>query len=166
LSVDQPFLSKNYQVARKLTLNNIYVIMNPAFLSSQKIINPLRSFVFIADLLPSASISTQFVLSQSWAILLSTVRVRRIHMTVISLGALLFGVVIGWVTYRTLRRQKEAVALSNIATVIAAVGGAAVTALFKSEELFAWYCIGLFLGFLAYLIVGIARRDVDWLTTD
>lgn len=88
-------------------------------------------------------------------------------MNIVSLGALFFGIVIGWITYRTLRRQKEAVALSNIATVIGAVGGAAVTTLFKSEEIFAWYCIGLFAGFFAYLIVAVTLlKDTTWLGSD
>jgi hypothetical protein len=69
-------------------------------------------------------------------------------------GAVLFGVVIGWITYRTLRRTNETVALSNIATVIGAVGGGAVTGLFKDAELFAWYSIGLAIGFFLYLILG------------
>ena len=69
-------------------------------------------------------------------------------------GALAFGIVIGWVTYRTLRRQQETVALSNIASVVGAVGGGAVTALFNSPALFGWYSIGLFVGFFAYLILG------------
>jgi hypothetical protein len=43
--------------------------------------------------------------------------------------------------------------LSDVATVIGAVGGAAVTALFKKEELFGLYAIGLAAGFFAYLIV-------------
>ena len=38
-------------------------------------------------------------------------------------GALCFGLVIGWVTYRTLRRKEGSNALSDIATVIGAVGG-------------------------------------------
>ena len=70
------------------------------------------------------------------------------------LGALAFGLVIGWVTYRTLRKTNETVALSNIATVIGAVGGAAVTSLFDSQGLFAAYCIGLAIGFFLYLILG------------
>lgn len=78
-------------------------------------------------------------------------------------GALCFGVVIGWVTYRTLRRTGETVALSNIATVIGAVGGAAVTALY-TKELFAWYSIGLFGGFFLYLILGhTVFKDSGWL---
>jgi uncharacterized membrane protein YeaQ/YmgE (transglycosylase-associated protein family) len=70
------------------------------------------------------------------------------------IGALLFGVIVGWISYRTLRRQGETVALSNIASVIAAIGGAAVTGLFNTPEIFSWYCIGLFAGFFGYLILG------------
>jgi hypothetical protein len=68
-------------------------------------------------------------------------------------GALLFGVVVGWVTYRTLVRRTDAVSLSDIATVIGAVGGGAVVALFDSEHLFGLYAIGLAIGFFAYLLV-------------
>jgi len=85
-------------------------------------------------------------------------------MPIESLGALAFGLVVGWVTYRTLRRSGETVALSNIATVIGAVGGAAVTALFDTKILFAWYSIGLFIGFALYLILGNTLfRNVGWL---
>jgi hypothetical protein len=74
-----------------------------------------------------------------------------------------FGVVMGWVTYRTLRRTGETVAVSNIASVAAAVGGAAVTGLFKGN-LFGWYCIGLVAGFFAYLVLGTTRlKDTPWL---
>jgi hypothetical protein len=86
-------------------------------------------------------------------------------MSVETIGALCFGVVIGWITYRTLRRQGEAVALSNIATVIAAVGGGAVTALFKTAAVFGWYSIGLFIGFFGYLILAYTVfKDVTWLS--
>ncbi len=70
-------------------------------------------------------------------------------------GALCFGLVIGWVTHRTLRRKTEAATLADIAAVIAAVGGAAITALFKEAELFGAYCIGLAAGFFAYYVVGL-----------
>jgi uncharacterized membrane protein YeaQ/YmgE (transglycosylase-associated protein family) len=84
-------------------------------------------------------------------------------MNVEVIGALCFGLVIGWVTYRTLRRTGETVAVSNIATVIGAVGGAAVTALF-TKELFAWYCIGLAIGFFMYLILGnTVLKNSPWL---
>lgn len=81
------------------------------------------------------------------------------------IGAFFFGVIIGWVTYRTLRRQQEAVALSNIASVIGAIGGAAVTALFNSPALFGWYSIGLFVGFVSYLYAGHTKKfkDSGWL---
>lgn len=79
-------------------------------------------------------------------------------------GALCFGAVIGWICYRTLRRSGETVALSNIATVIGAVGGAAVTGLFDTKELFAWYSIGLALGFVLYLILGnTVFKSTSWL---
>lgn len=85
-------------------------------------------------------------------------------MNVLVVGALCFGFVVGWVTYRTLRRTGETVALSNIATVIGAVGGGAVTALFDTPETFAWYAIGLFLGFFGYLVLGhTVLRNSRWL---
>lgn len=85
-------------------------------------------------------------------------------MSVELIGALCFGIVIGWVSYRTLRRQGETVAISNIATVIGAVGGGAVTALFKTPDLFGWYCIGLAGGFFGYLVLGnTVFKDVGWL---
>jgi hypothetical protein len=55
------------------------------------------------------------------------------------------------------------VAISNIATVIGAIGGAAVTALFR-EETFAWYCIGLAIGFFLYLLLGNTFfKSTEWL---
>jgi uncharacterized membrane protein YeaQ/YmgE (transglycosylase-associated protein family) len=71
-------------------------------------------------------------------------------------GAFAFGLVIGWVTYRTLRRTKQS-GLSDIATVIGAVGGATVTGLFqKGTDSFGFYGIGLAVGFFFYLIVSVA----------
>jgi uncharacterized membrane protein YeaQ/YmgE (transglycosylase-associated protein family) len=76
-------------------------------------------------------------------------------MNVSEAGALCFGLVIGWIVYRTLRRREGSAALSDIASVIGAVGGAAVTTLFDSDELFGWYSIGLAAGFAAYFIIGL-----------
>jgi uncharacterized membrane protein YeaQ/YmgE (transglycosylase-associated protein family) len=67
------------------------------------------------------------------------------------LGAVLFGVVVGWVTYRTLIRRSDEATLSDIATVIGAVGGGAVVGLFDSPHLFGLYSIGLAVGFFGYL---------------
>jgi NhaP-type Na+/H+ or K+/H+ antiporter len=80
-------------------------------------------------------------------------------------GALCFGVVIGWIVYRTLRRTDDRVQVSDLATVIGAVGGGAVTALFDSQSLFAWYSIGLAGGFFGYLVLGHTLfKGSDWLS--
>lgn len=89
-------------------------------------------------------------------------------------GALCFGIVIGWVAYRTLRRNQAASGLSDIATVIGAVGGAAITGIWKpGTGAFGGYCIGLLIGFFLYLIVSIilegpeGRKTVTaWLGTE
>ncbi len=91
---------------------------------------------------------------------------------IINIGALCFGVVVGWVTSRTLRRSTSS-GLSDIATVIGAVGGAAITGIYKpSADAFGYYAIGLAAGFFAYLIIaiGIAKKEGtlvgDWLGSD
>ncbi|MBI2865558.1 MAG: hypothetical protein HYX94_13495 [Chloroflexi bacterium] len=61
---------------------------------------------------------------------------------------------VGWVTYRTLRRNEGSAALSDISTVIGAVGGGAVLSLFGNKDMFAWYSVGLAVGFFAYFGVG------------
>ena len=66
-------------------------------------------------------------------------------------GAITFGIVMGWVTHRTLRRQ-ETTQIGDIAAVIGALGGAAVLRLYPSGSgLFDSYAIGLAIGFFAYL---------------
>lgn len=70
-------------------------------------------------------------------------------------GALAFGVVVGWVAYRTIRRTKTN-GLNDISAVIAAVGGGAVTALFPAgSAAFGAYGIGLAIGFFLYLIISL-----------
>ena len=76
-------------------------------------------------------------------------------MDVILVGAGCFGAVLGWVTYRTLRRKEGSSALSDIATVLGVVGGGVVTALFKTPEMFGAYSIGLAVGFFLYFIIGL-----------
>jgi NhaP-type Na+/H+ or K+/H+ antiporter len=76
-------------------------------------------------------------------------------------GAFWFGLVIGYITYRTLRRAKEA-SISDIATVIGAVGGAAVVALFPADSgRFDYYAFGLAIGFFVYLILAILFAGND-----
>jgi uncharacterized membrane protein YeaQ/YmgE (transglycosylase-associated protein family) len=81
-------------------------------------------------------------------------------------GALCFGVVVGWVTYRTLRRSQTN-GLSDIATVIGAIGGATVTALFTHESGdFGAYCIGLMIGFFGYLFIATKQGAPDWMGSE
>jgi uncharacterized membrane protein YeaQ/YmgE (transglycosylase-associated protein family) len=75
-------------------------------------------------------------------------------------GAICFGVVVGWVTYRTLRRAQEGAAISDIASVIGAVGGTTVTGLFK-DQLFGWYAIGFAAGFFSFYILSILFASLD-----
>ncbi len=85
-------------------------------------------------------------------------------MFISGLGALFFGLVVGWISYRTLRLTAGTSVLSDIATIVGAVGGAAVTALLKSDVLFGLYCVGLALGFFAYLGYGVythGRQEVE-----
>ncbi len=81
-------------------------------------------------------------------------------------GSLCFGVVLGWVTYRTLRRSQTS-GLSDIATVLGVLGGATVTALFRRDTgEFGAYCIGLFIGFFAYLKVAVQPNAPDWMGSE
>jgi len=76
-------------------------------------------------------------------------------MSIATVGAFVFGIVIGWITYRTLRRREGAALLSDLATVIGAVGGAAVTAIFEIGDMFGAYCIGLGVGFFLYFLIAL-----------
>jgi hypothetical protein len=84
-------------------------------------------------------------------------------------GALAFGVVIGWFVYYVNRYRKGDVQMSDITTLIGAVGGAAVLALFEAKsDLFGAYGIGLAIGFFVYFLVLIilvghsSNFDSDW----
>ena len=76
-------------------------------------------------------------------------------MFITGLGAIFFGLMIGWISYRMLRLTASTNMLSTIAIIIAAVGGAAVTTLLNDNTMFGWYAIGLVVGFLAYLAIGL-----------
>ncbi len=82
------------------------------------------------------------------------------------LGPICFGVVVGWITYRTLRYSKTS-GISDIASVIAAVGGAGVTAIIGKEtpnfNPFNPYCVGLAVGFFGYVITAINKPDIPFL---
>jgi NhaP-type Na+/H+ or K+/H+ antiporter len=83
-------------------------------------------------------------------------------------GSAAFGVVLGWITYRTLRRT-QGTGLSDIATVLGVVGGATVTGLFPREGgSFSWYAIGVALGFFGYVVccMKAPARIVLWMGED
>lgn len=76
-------------------------------------------------------------------------------MFITGLGAVFFGLVIGWISYRILRLSAGTNVLSAIAIIIAVVGGAAVTTLLKGDVGFGWYALGLVIGFFGYFAVGL-----------
>jgi hypothetical protein len=67
------------------------------------------------------------------------------------IGAGAFGVVIGWYVYYVNRYRTGDVQMSDITTLIGAIGGGAILAIFKAgTDLFGAYGIGLAVGFFAY----------------
>ena|SRR5579859_156670 len=84
-------------------------------------------------------------------------------------GAFFFGLLLGWVFYRTLRLNAGVSGLAEIASIIGVLGGAAVLALFRSDVLFGWYATGLLIGFVAYLILDLllySKQQIQpWRTT-
>jgi hypothetical protein len=68
-------------------------------------------------------------------------------------GAFAFGTVIGWFTYFVNRHRGE-VALGDVLSIVGAVGGGAVVALFpEGSALFSSYGIGLATGFFGYFLI-------------
>lgn len=85
------------------------------------------------------------------------------------LGSGGLGFVIGWYVYYINRYRAADVQISDVLTLIGAIGGAAVTALFPARsDLFGAYGVGLFAGFFLYflilvVLVGISPNfDADW----
>ncbi|MGH9177989.1 MAG: hypothetical protein ACRD0N_05490 [Acidimicrobiales bacterium] len=71
-------------------------------------------------------------------------------------GAFGFGLVLGWFLYFLNRYRKE-VSLADLTTVIGAVGGGAILALFPAKtDLFGAYGLGLAAGFFGYFLVLVA----------
>jgi len=67
-------------------------------------------------------------------------------------GAASFGLVIGWSTSLAILKAPK-FGLTQLAALIAAIGGGAVTALFKAPDLFGAYSIGLALAFFSHRIL-------------
>lgn len=73
-------------------------------------------------------------------------------MNINEVGALCFGVVTGYIAYRTLIRAHEKASISDLATVIGVVGGGVITGLFKpTSKGFGYYSIGLLVGMAVFL---------------
>ena len=91
-------------------------------------------------------------------------------MSAVEVGALAFGTVIGWLAYSINRNRTDGVTLGDIATMIGAVGGGAILALFpEGSQAFGWYGIGLSLGFFGYFLILLlvirANRPTGWTTS-
>lgn len=73
---------------------------------------------------------------------------------IVYIGAACFGVFVGFLTYRTMVNNQADTTIGDIATVIGAVGGAAITGLYGPANglLFAWYTIGLLIGLAVFLL--------------
>ena len=70
---------------------------------------------------------------------------------VLTIGSVCFGVFAGYISYRTLVRTTDKTSISDLAAVIGAVGGGAVTTIIRPQsDEFGWYAMGLLAGFIAY----------------
>jgi hypothetical protein len=66
-------------------------------------------------------------------------------------GAFAFGVLLGWYVYYINRYRKGEIQIGDIVTLVGAIGGGAVLALFNEKnKLFGAYGVGLAVGFFAY----------------
>lgn len=76
-------------------------------------------------------------------------------MFIVGLGAVVFGLIIGWIAYRVLRQRSGPAWLSEIVALLGIIVGAAALAFFRDNTIFGWYAVGLAIGFFAYFVVGI-----------
>jgi hypothetical protein len=76
-------------------------------------------------------------------------------MFIVGLGAVFFGLTIGWIAYRVLRQRAGAPWTQDLIALLGIIAGAAVLAFFRDGVLFGWYAVGLLIGFFAYFAVGV-----------
>jgi hypothetical protein len=75
-------------------------------------------------------------------------------MTPSDMGALVFGLIVGYITYRTLIRTADKTAISDLAAIIGAIGGGAVARLYDAaSNTFAYYAFGLAGGMAVFLVL-------------
>lgn len=82
---------------------------------------------------------------------------------VMPVGAVCFGLTVGYITYRTLVRTADKAAITDLAAVVGAIGGGAVTGLFNPSQgdLFGWYSIGLVAGVAVFFLVHLKMNGRD-----
>lgn len=74
-------------------------------------------------------------------------------------GSVCFGLVIGWITYYTMRKNTKPRTLADITVIISALAGPAILAVFPApveetnQTMFGFYGIGLALGFFLYYVI-------------
>jgi hypothetical protein len=85
------------------------------------------------------------------------------------IGAFAFGMMLGWNVYFVNRFRKGEIGFGDLTTLVGAVGGAAVLALYKADsDLFGAYGLGLGVGFFLYYfnLVGMVAKSpnfsADW----
>ena len=76
-------------------------------------------------------------------------------MFIVGLGAVFFGLTIGWIAYRILRRRSGAPWIQDLIALLGIIAGAAALALFHNDAIFGWYAIGLVIGFFSSFVVGV-----------
>jgi uncharacterized membrane protein YeaQ/YmgE (transglycosylase-associated protein family) len=75
-------------------------------------------------------------------------------MFIVKVGSICFGLIVGWITYRTIRNRERNPVFSDITAIVGALGGGTIASLASKGELyFPWYCVGLAGGFFFYLII-------------
>lgn len=77
-------------------------------------------------------------------------------MFITGLGAVFFGLTIGWIAYRILRQRSGPSWMQDLIALLGIIAGAAALAFFRNEAMFGWYAIGLVIGFFASLAVGVS----------
>jgi hypothetical protein len=70
-------------------------------------------------------------------------------------GAFSFGLLLGWITYRTLRRRAIAATSKDIGIVVGSLGSGGLAVKFAAQGEFELYSLGLATGFFAYFLVSL-----------
>lgn len=72
-------------------------------------------------------------------------------MFIAGLGTILFGLIMGWISYRIMRLRTTPATLTDLYALLAIISGAVIVALLRDSVLFGLYALGLAIGFFGYL---------------